>query len=143
MLNNPLRSFCFVRIEGNVVMTTFERIKKLTQTRGISLKELAEKLNFGESTIYKWKTQTPKTEYLELVADFFDVSVDYLLGREEEEDDFKTMSPDEVNGFLRVDLSDIPEEDKDDILEELNWYKEKLIERAIKEAEKRKNGHTN
>lgn len=63
-------------------MTTFEIVKKLAQSRGITLKQLSENLDFGESTIYKWKQQTPKTEYLELVADYFNVSVDYLLGRE-------------------------------------------------------------
>lgn len=62
-------------------MTTFERIKKLAKNRGVTLQKVANKLGFGESTLYKWKNQTPNGEYLAKVADYFDVSVDYLIGR--------------------------------------------------------------
>lgn len=64
-------------------MTTFERIKNLADSQKISLQELATRLGFSENLIYRWKNATPKTEYLEKVADYFHVSVDYLLGREE------------------------------------------------------------
>lgn len=59
----------------------FDRIKQLSSSKGVSLKKIATDLGFGENTIYKWKTQSPKGEYLDKVADYFDVSVDYLLGR--------------------------------------------------------------
>lgn len=62
-------------------MTTFERIKILANKQGKSVKDVARDLNFGESTIYKWKMQSPKGVDLEKVADYFNVSVDYLLGR--------------------------------------------------------------
>ncbi|WP_251900669.1 helix-turn-helix domain-containing protein [Lactococcus lactis] len=64
-------------------MTTFERIKNLADSQKISLQELATRLGFSENLIYRWKNAVPKTEYLEKVADYFHVSVDYLLGREE------------------------------------------------------------
>lgn len=63
-------------------MTTFERVKELADSQKISLQELANRLGFSENLIYRWKNATPKTEYLEKVADYFDVTVDYLLGRE-------------------------------------------------------------
>lgn len=59
----------------------FDRIKLLSSNKGVSLKKVATDLGFGENTIYKWKMQSPKGEYLDKVADYFDVSVDYLLGR--------------------------------------------------------------
>ncbi|MBC2196275.1 helix-turn-helix domain-containing protein [Listeria booriae] len=62
-------------------MSTFERIKNLSKERGISIKMLGSNLGFGESTIYKWKTQSPKASDLKKVADYFNVSMDYLLGR--------------------------------------------------------------
>ena len=62
-------------------MTTYERIQELSKERGLSVRELGRKLEIGETTIYKWKTQTPKLDVLEKVADYFDVSVDYLVGR--------------------------------------------------------------
>ncbi|EGP5708702.1 XRE family transcriptional regulator [Enterococcus faecium] len=62
-------------------MTIFERIQLLARNKGKSVKEVARDLGFGESTIYKWKVQSPKGVDLEKVAKYFDVNVDYLLGR--------------------------------------------------------------
>ena len=59
----------------------FDRVKKLSEERGESLKSVAIKVGFSENALYKWKTQSPKAEALEKVAEYFDVSVDYLLGR--------------------------------------------------------------
>lgn len=66
-------------------MTTFEQIKKLSDERKISLKDLANKLGFGENYFYNMKNakSSPSSEVLSKVADYFHVSVDYLLGREE------------------------------------------------------------
>ena len=67
-------------------MTTFEQIKKLSDERKISLKDLANKLGFGENYFYNMKNakSSPSSEVLLKVADYFHVSVDYLLGREEQ-----------------------------------------------------------
>lgn len=59
----------------------FERIKELCKKRGISISELENRIGFGKNSIYKWKTQSPKAETLQKVADYFHVSTDYLLGR--------------------------------------------------------------
>ena len=59
----------------------FERVKELSKKRDKNLKEVAIELGFSENAFYKWKTQSPKAETLEKVAEYFDVSVDYLLGR--------------------------------------------------------------
>ena len=59
----------------------FDRIKQLSSSKGVSLKKVATDLGFGENTIYKWKVQSPKGEYLDKVANYFHVSTDYLLGR--------------------------------------------------------------
>lgn len=77
----------------------FERVKELSKKRDKNLKEVAIELGFSENAFYKWKTQSPKAETLQKVADYFDVSVDYLLGRTddphfvpsefEEEDDYE------------------------------------------------------
>lgn len=62
-------------------MTTLERIKILANKRGINLKELAGELGFSKNAFYKWKKSNPSTENIQKVADYFHVSVDYLLGR--------------------------------------------------------------
>ncbi|QPS71396.1 helix-turn-helix domain-containing protein [Lactococcus garvieae] len=66
-------------------MTTFERIKILAEKRKINLKSLASNLGFSENYFYNMKNtqSSPSSEILTKVADYFHVSVDYLLGREE------------------------------------------------------------
>lgn len=64
-------------------MSTFEIVKKLCQQRKISLAELENKLGFGKNSLYSWKNKTPNGESLKKVADYFNVSTDYLLGRDE------------------------------------------------------------
>nr|WP_088327707.1 helix-turn-helix transcriptional regulator [Bacillus cereus] len=66
-------------------MSTFNTIKNLANKKGVSLSDLAKQLNMGENSLYKWKTQKPAIDKLQLVADYFNVSVDYLLGRTSKE----------------------------------------------------------
>lgn len=65
-------------------MTTFYRIKTLADKQKINLKELANTLGFSENYFYNMKNakSSPSSEVLSKVADYFHVSVDYLLGRE-------------------------------------------------------------
>ncbi|QLL77605.1 helix-turn-helix domain-containing protein [Ligilactobacillus saerimneri] len=63
-------------------MSTYERIQELAKNQGMSVRELGRKLDIGDTTIYKWRTQTPKIDVLEKVADYFGVTLDYLTGRE-------------------------------------------------------------
>lgn len=62
-------------------MTLFERVKKVSKQKGYSsLKTLAEDANLGVNAVYQWKTQVPRMDNLQAVADVLGVSVDYLLG---------------------------------------------------------------
>jgi|SRR5699024_2612242 len=78
-----------------VDMTVFDRIKKLCDEQGLSIVELEEKVGFGRNALYKWKKQSPKTETLEKVADYFDVSTDYLLGRTDKKHYYDLTEKDE------------------------------------------------
>lgn len=62
-------------------MTVFDRVKELAEKQGISIVELEEKLDFGRNSLYSWKKKTPNGDRLKKVADYFNVSTDYLLGR--------------------------------------------------------------
>lgn len=64
-------------------MTLVDRIRVLANQRGLSLPRLEEELNMGNGTISRWRTSTPGTNKLEKVADYFGVSIDYLIGRTE------------------------------------------------------------
>lgn len=73
-------------------MDIYEKIQYLARNQGLSVRELGNKLNIGPTTLYKWKSQTPKSDILIKVADYFNVSTDYLLGRS---DDKYDLSPQE------------------------------------------------
>ncbi len=60
-------------------MTLKDRVKLLAQERGISLPALESELGFGNSTIVKWDKSTPNADKLNAVAQYFDVTMDYLL----------------------------------------------------------------
>ncbi|MEG3273357.1 helix-turn-helix transcriptional regulator [Streptococcus suis] len=63
------------------MFSTFEIVKELCKKHGISLNVLEEKLGYSRNALYKLKTQKPSAERLQEIADYFNVSTDYLLGR--------------------------------------------------------------
>ena len=66
-----------------------DRIKQLRIENELTMKELSLKLNLSEATIsyYESGKREPKdaVDYIK-IADFFDVSLDYLLGRVDKKD---------------------------------------------------------
>ncbi|HGQ9783468.1 TPA: helix-turn-helix domain-containing protein [Streptococcus pneumoniae] len=60
---------------------TFEKIKELAKKRGKSLGQVEEDLGYGRNTLYKVKNSTPNAERIAEIANYFNVSTDYLLGR--------------------------------------------------------------
>lgn len=62
----------------------FFRVKELAEVRNMSIAEVERELEFGQNSIYKWKTQQPSVDKLIMVANFFDVTTDYLLGVNDE-----------------------------------------------------------
>lgn len=124
-------------------MSTFERIKDLSKKRNRNLKQVAEELGFGENYFYSLNSgKSPTAEKLKKIAEYFDVSVDYLLGLTDNPTRISQPAT-EGNGFLRIDLSGVPEEDKDNVVEQLETFKNFLISETAKEAERRKNGNNN
>lgn len=62
-------------------MTLFERVSELAKKQGKSLNKVAEDNGLSKNALYQWRTSSPKAETLELIANYFHVSTDYLLGR--------------------------------------------------------------
>ncbi|MPM90804.1 hypothetical protein SDC9_137926 [bioreactor metagenome] len=67
-------------------MTFGERLKELREKRNLTQQDIADFLNIGRPTVagYETKGKQPDYDKLNKLADFFNVSVDYLLGRTEE-----------------------------------------------------------
>ena len=63
------------------MFSTFEIVKDLCEKQGISLNTLEDKLKLGKNSLYGLKRNQPSAERLQQIADYFNVSTDYLLGR--------------------------------------------------------------
>lgn len=65
-----------------------ERIQELCQRNNVSMNKVETELNFGKGYISKLGKSTPNTLKIQKIADYFNVSVDYLMtgtdSREEE-----------------------------------------------------------
>ena len=60
-----------------------ERLKELREIKGLNQQGLALKMSVSQSTISYYETgeRTPDLDFLIQLADYFDVSIDYLVGR--------------------------------------------------------------
>ncbi|PPA67008.1 helix-turn-helix domain-containing protein [Lactococcus lactis] len=65
-------------------MDLYEKIKELAALKRISIRQLEEQIGIANGTIRRWGKTNPSMGAITKVADYFNVSVDYLLGREEE-----------------------------------------------------------
>lgn len=81
-----------------------QRLKELRRIRNLSARDLSARFHVAESTISGYETgaRTPELALLEKFADFYDVSVDYLLGRE-------AKSSTSSQGEQAQNLIDLPE----------------------------------
>jgi transcriptional regulator with XRE-family HTH domain len=60
-----------------------ERIRELRVERGLKQREMAEQFGLAINSYqcYEYETRYPEFPGLIAIADFFDVSLDYLVGR--------------------------------------------------------------
>lgn len=65
----------------------YEIFERLLQKHGVSAYKVAKETGVTQSTLSDWKRgrSTPKTENMKKIADYFGVSVEYLLTGKEKE----------------------------------------------------------
>ncbi len=68
----------------NLINIFADRLIDLMQEKSLNIKQLSIKTEIPFSTINGWtlRQSLPKADNLCVLADFFDVTIDYLLGRE-------------------------------------------------------------
>lgn len=107
------------------------RIKELREEKNISQLELAKKLNLTQQSIslYEKGDREPSIDVLKSIANFFNVSLDYLLGKsdirnyDEDEKEFRFAFHKEIEGMTDEEIKDA-----------LRFYKE--MKNRIKEEKK-------
>ncbi|WP_077616815.1 helix-turn-helix domain-containing protein [Caenibacillus caldisaponilyticus] len=101
-----------------------ERLKILRMRKKLSQQDVADRLNINRSTYARYELgQTqPDFETLEKLADFFDVSTDYILGRT---DNPNPPGNDEDNLVAFYNLDDLDEEDIQYVKETIEFLRRK------------------
>lgn len=74
-------------------MTLGERLKMLRKQKRISQEEMAQRLNINRGTYaqYEIDRRSPDYETLQMIADYFNVSTDYLFGRTKKDRDLAEL----------------------------------------------------
>ena len=89
-------------------MTISEILKDLRKEKGLTQKELSEKLKIGQATVacYENGDREPHIYSLIAYANFFECSVDYLLGRADDFGNVTVNKKDELSSdekeFLQI-----------------------------------------
>lgn len=92
-----------------------DRIAELRSNAHMSQFQLAKVLGIGTSTlgIYETNKRKPSPKVLKHIADYFNVSTDYLLGRSNNEKEKKGLSLDEaVDSVMSFDGRPVTDHDR-------------------------------
>ncbi len=89
-------------------------ISKLRKEKGLTQGELAEKLKVSDKAISKWESNKgdPSIEFFPLLAEIFEVTIDYLMTGKEQKEKFITISnielcakKDDINMYKSLNYS--------------------------------------
>ena len=83
------------------------RFKYLRQSKGLNQVQLGENLGVKKQTISNWENDNimPSVEMLEKIATFFQVSTDYLLGRDDAL----------IDGIMTIDITGLTQQQAEHI----------------------------
>ncbi|MHA7612262.1 DNA-binding helix-turn-helix protein [Weissella viridescens] len=103
----------------------YERLRTVANEQKMSLQEIENKAGLSDGALYKWKKSSPKLENVQKVADVLGVSVDYLLGNTDEV--HATSEKNTNQDFFKIDLTDIPIEERQKVIEQMEEIKKILM----------------
>ncbi|MDC4241978.1 helix-turn-helix domain-containing protein [Clostridium tertium] len=111
-------------------MATFaERLKDERLNKNLTQTQLAEYLYLDRSSISKYETgkQIPETPTLEKLSEFFNISIDYLLGKSDLRNNKDILNKKEPTIALHSDYEydELPDEAKKEIENFIEYVKAK------------------
>ena len=78
----------------------YDQIRKLCEDNNVSVQQLSRDIEVSKNTIGRWDTNSPSVDKVIKVADYFNVSMDYLCGRTEKKE------PTGDGEFVDMDVSE-------------------------------------
>ncbi|MFD1031926.1 helix-turn-helix domain-containing protein [Metaplanococcus flavidus] len=102
-----------------------KKIKQLREEKGVSTEELAEEIGFAKSTVWAYESgkKQVSVSHLARLADYFEVSIDNLLNREERTINLDLQNPKNATDYNLL-LDDKPL-NRDEIAEAASYIKVK------------------
>lgn len=82
------------------------KIRDLRKEKKLSQNELGKSIGVSQTTVTAWETgrAEPASTYIKKLADFFNVSADYLLGRPEKKISSEEQETKDLKKFLEDNL---------------------------------------
>lgn len=111
-------------------MNIIDRIKELANAKNVSLAEVERRAGLSSGSITKWGKSSPSADKLEKVAELFEVSTDYLIGRTDRKDPWPASMPEEDFG----DITDEKMEDLKKMVENAQTFDGQELDQHDKDA---------
>ncbi len=77
-------------------MNVYLIVKKLCEERGEKIGDVEAALGLGKKTIYSWNNSSPSVDKVKRIADYFGVSINYMLGIEDDHTENTQAEPAEL-----------------------------------------------
>ena len=105
-------------------MTLISRIKQLAQSKQLTLAQLERNVGISNGQIRRWDTSSPKVENLLKIADYFSVSLDYLMGRTQQTEinHQSPMTSTQKELHIHITTEELTEEEITQLEEEANRF---------------------
>ena len=102
-----------------------ERIKELRKEKSITMKRLGEIIGVSEGAVSQYENGKRQPDYdtLKKIADFFDVSTDYLLGRTDNPQQNIDQQLEGIEFALYGEIKELTDDEKQDILNFVKFTK--------------------
>lgn len=111
-------------------MDTIDRIYELMKLQGINAAQLSRNAGISNGLLTQWKKglQKPSSKNLQKIADYFNVTVDYLLSGEEQKNSSAEEAEDEIdindiNFALFGEVHDLTDGEREDVLNFVRFVK--------------------
>lgn len=105
-------------------MSLTYRIKELADQKKVTFAEIERNTGISNGQIRRWDTSSPKIENIQKVADYFDVSTDYLLGRSEIPSINETALEENLSSqiMFRMNTDGLSEHEVDELKDEVDRF---------------------
>ena len=113
----------------------YEKLQELAKSTGKSFNQIENDLNYSKNTLYHYRKTNPTQDRLLELADYFNVSVDYLLGRENVPNSDYSDEENELIAAFRMEREDMTPDEQvkfnEAIKDLMKYAKERLNDDSI------------